>query len=212
MDVPSSAGKTKPYHHGNLFEELLRVAIEIIEEKGADHLSMREVARRAGVSPGAPFQHFQSKGTLLTAVAEQAMQRLTNSVSDAEAAAGDATPLRRLEAIGQGYLRWAMSNPTHFEVISSRKLIDFAASETLRAQNETIRRTMVDLVTRAKVEGSLAPDSDVNQVVLAARAYVYGLARMVVDGHFPEWQVTEQADATVLGALHMFMTSLSRER
>lgn len=202
---------TKPYHHGNLVEELIKVAIVIIEEKGVDQLSMREVARRAGVSPGAPFQHFPSKTALLTAVAEQAMQRLTDAVSAAVSEVADGPPLRRLEAIGQGYLRWALSNPTHFEIISSRKLIDFAASEVLREQNEAIRLNMIDLVRSAKEDGALAPDSDVEQVVLAARAYVYGLARMVVDGHFPEWRVAHPADAAALGALHLFIASLSCE-
>ena len=75
---------SKPYHHGNLVEALIAVTVEIIEERGVEHVSVREAAKRAGVSPGAPFQHFRSKTALLTAVAEQAMGRLTQAVAAAQ--------------------------------------------------------------------------------------------------------------------------------
>ncbi|MBN9671840.1 TetR/AcrR family transcriptional regulator [Roseibium aggregatum] len=208
-DEPATE-RPKPYHHGNLVDELLRVTVEIIEEKGVDQLSMREVARRAGVSPGAPFQHFASKSALLTAVAEQAMQRLVDAVSEAQDEVATEAPLRRLEAIGQGYLRWALANPTHFEVISSRKLIDFASSLTLQAQNDAIRHSMVELLTLAKANGNLPSERDIQELVLACRAYVYGLARMVVDDHFREWQITGEAETVVLRSLNGFITSLSR--
>ncbi len=125
---------TKPYHHGNLVEALVAVTVEIIEERGVEHVSVREAAKRAGVSPGAPFQHFRSKTALLTAVAEQAMGRLTQAVAAAQANADAAKPIATLEAIGQSYLQWALANPTHFEIINSRTLIDFEASDSLRSK------------------------------------------------------------------------------
>src|SRR5688572_8668339 len=141
---------TKPYHHGNLVEALVAVTIEIIEERGVEHVSVREAAKRAGVSPGAPFQHFRSKTALLTAVAEQAMGWLTQAVAEAQAKVDADDPLGSLEAIGRGYLQWALANPTHFEIINSRTLIDFTASESLRDQNEAIRRRMIELLTQAR--------------------------------------------------------------
>jgi AcrR family transcriptional regulator len=72
------------YHHGNLVETLIAVTVKIIEERGVEHVSVREAAKRAGVSPGAPFQHFRSKTALLTAVAEQAMGKLTEAVAAAQ--------------------------------------------------------------------------------------------------------------------------------
>ena len=181
----------KPYHHGNLVEALIAVTVEIIEERGVEHVSVREAAKRAGVSPGAPFQHFRSKTALLTAVAEQAMGRLTQAVAAAQSSADADKPIAVLEAIGRGYLQWALANPTHFEIINSRTLIDFEASDSLRTQNAAIRLRMIELLTLARQRGQLIEGLDVNYIVLTARALVYGLARMAIDGHFPRWHPSE---------------------
>ncbi len=203
------ASYTRRYHHGNLVEALIAATVEIIEERGAEHVSVREAAKRAGVSPGAPFRHFRSKTALLTAVAEQAMDRLTEAVAKAQSKVDSADPIGAFEAIGQGYLEWAIANPTHFQIISSRTLIDFDASESLRNQNETIRRKMINLLTQAQQQGRLSPDTDFDHLVLAARALVYGLARMAVDGHFPEWHPSEPPSLAVQRALRLFISQMT---
>jgi AcrR family transcriptional regulator len=178
----------KPYHHGNLGAALIAATVAIIEERGVEHVSVREAAKRAGVSPAAPFRHFRSKAALLTAVAEQAMERLVEAVRQAQDAASDPDPLARLEQIGRGYLNWALAYPTHFQIVSSRSLIDFEGSDRLRQLNASIRTHMVALLMEARDRGRIAPDVDIDTVVLSSRAFVYGLARMFADGHFPEWQ------------------------
>ncbi|WP_394885697.1 TetR/AcrR family transcriptional regulator (plasmid) [Mesorhizobium sp. AaZ16] len=203
------ASHPKRYHHGNLVEALVSATVEIIKERGAEHVSVREAAKRAGVSPGAPFRHFRSKTALLTAVAEQAMDRLTEAVATAHSKVDSSDPIVALEAIGQGYLEWAIANPTHFQIISSRTLIDFDASDSLRDQNEAIRRKMIDLLTQAQLQGRLAPGADFDHLVLAARALVYGLARMAIDGHFPEWLSSEPPSLAVQRALRLFMSQMT---
>lgn len=206
--ITNAGDQQKPYHHGNLVEALIAATVELIEERGVEQLSVREVAKRAGVSPGAPFRHFRSKTALLTAVAEQAMDRLTEAVTKTVSNVGSEDPAAAFEAIGQGYLEWAMTNPTHFQIISSRTLIDFEASSSLRDQNKAIRQAMVDLLTQAQRQGQLATDVDLDHLVLAARAYVYGLARMVIDGHFPEWHPSEPPPIAVQRALRLFMSQM----
>lgn len=198
----------RSYHHGNLVEVLLAAAIALIEEKGVEGLSVREVAKKAGVSPAAPFRHFSSKTALLTAVAEQAMARLTEAVIAAEARCADDDPLVRLEAIGEGYLQWALDNPTHFEIVSSRRLIDIEASPLMREQNDAIRTRMAVLFAEAARRGRLSCDVDPDRLILMSRAFVYGLARMVVDGHFPEWHPKEAPQAAVRRALGAFIAGL----
>src|ERR1700737_2231106 len=118
----------KPYHHGDLKRVLIDAALGLVEEGGAESVSVREAARRAGVSPGAPFRHFPSRAALLTAVAEEAQRRFRAEIAAAIAEApGDG--LKRFRAIGVAYLRWAMRNPAHFEVISSGKSFDHGAAE-----------------------------------------------------------------------------------
>ena len=198
------------YHHGNLAEALIAATVEIIEERGVEHLSVREAAKRAGVSPGAPFQHFRSKTALLTAVAEQAMGRLTQAVTTAQAKAEPDRPIAVLEAIGRGYLQWALANPTHFEIINSRTLIDFEASDSLRTQNEAIRQRMFQLLTQARERGQLIEDLDLNYVVLTARALVYGLARMATDGHFPRWHPMEPPPLAMQNSLRLFIAQITK--
>ncbi|MFF2322359.1 TetR/AcrR family transcriptional regulator [Agrobacterium sp. NPDC058088] len=205
MSTNTKASGDKPYHHGNLVDELVAATIAIIEERGVENISVREAAKRAGVSPGAPFRHFRSKTALMTAVAEQAMNRLTESVETARRQAGSDDPLVAFEAIGHGYLRWALANPTHFEIISSRTLIDFNSSDILREQNDAIRRLMVSLLAQARENSQLAEGLDLDQLVLSSRALVYGLARMAIDGHFPEWHVAEPPSEAMHKALHLFI-------
>lgn len=210
-DTPPNAktDSSKPYHHGNLVETLVAVTIEIIEERGVEHVSVREAAKRAGVSPGAPFQHFRSKTALLTAVAEQAMGRLTATVATAQADFDDDDPIAVFEVIGAAYLQWALANPTHFEIINSRTLIDFEASESLRSQNEAIRQRMIELLILARDRGQLAEGLDFDHVVLAGRALVYGLARMAIDNHFPRWHSSEPPAQAMRLALRLFIRQIT---
>src|ERR1700694_3109685 len=125
----------KPYHHGDLKRVLIDAALALVEEGGIEAVSVREAARRAGVSPGAPFRHFESRDALLTAVAEEAQRRFRAEieVALAEAPAGD--PLARFRCIGLAYLRWAMRNPAHFEIISSGRFFDHGKATALSRDN-----------------------------------------------------------------------------
>src|SRR6202011_5948381 len=103
----------KPYHHGDLKRVLIDAALGLVEEGGAEAVSVREAARRAGVSPGAPFRHFPSRDALITAVAEEAQRRFRVEIEITLSGAPADDPLGRFRRIGLAYLRWAMRNPTH---------------------------------------------------------------------------------------------------
>jgi AcrR family transcriptional regulator len=170
---------------------LLDAAVQLIEADGLDAVSMREIARMAGVSPGAPFRHFATRTALLTAVAEEAMDRLVGAIDLSLQEAIGENPLMQFRAIGVGFLRWAFSNPTHFQVISTRAVIDFEGS-MLRQRNDMIRIKMTELMNAASAEGLLRP-GDVGRHQMAARALVYGIGRMYIDGQFPSWELDESA-------------------
>ncbi|MGO1077241.1 TetR/AcrR family transcriptional regulator [Inquilinus sp. CA228] len=194
----------RPYHHGHLRDALIAAALQLIEEDGLDAVTVREAAKRAGVSPGAPFRHFPTKRALLTAVAEQAQERLGQEMAAALAATGGLDPLARFAETGAAYLRWATRNPTHFRIISSRRLIDFDSSPALREANAGLRDRITGLLQDAVRQGQLAAGTDIGHVRLAGRALVYGLARMAADGHFPEWGVPgESAERSMRAALDL---------
>src|SRR5690242_19458770 len=90
----------KPYHHGDLRRVLIDAALKLAEEGGPEAVSVREAARRAGVSAGAPFRHFESRSELMTAVAEEAQRRFRAEIEAAMAAVPADDPLQRFRHFG----------------------------------------------------------------------------------------------------------------
>jgi AcrR family transcriptional regulator len=206
--MPSRTG----YRHGNLREALIDAAVQLVEEGGPDNVSVREVAKRAGVSPGAPFRHFASKTALMTAVAEQAMTRFRLEITNAVENVAADDPIERFAAVGTAYLRWAIQNPTHFHIISTRSLIDWDSSERLRDDNEAIRSLMEQAMLEAQRRNMLR-STDIAETQIAARALVYGLARMCIDGHFAQWGVGgDTAERTAQKVLEHFVTLVRNDR
>jgi len=197
------------YHHGNLRNALMTATLELLEEGGPDAVSVREAAKRAGVSAGAPFRHFPTRTALMTAVAEEATTRLKTEIATAVAAVAKADPLTRFRAFGTGYFRWGNRNKAMFLVVSTRSLIDYDASETLGRDNDDLRAQMDALLQEAADKGLLRKSAVSAPVKLAARALVYGLARMLIDGHLRDWKKpTEKPEVAMNTALDLFIESL----
>src|ERR1700761_1203663 len=132
------APSTKPYHHGDLRRVLIDAALRLAEEGGPAAVSVREAARRAGVSPGAPFRHFPTRDDLMLAVAEEAQRRFRAELEEALATVPADDPLERFRALGLGYLRWARKNPAHFQVISDGRLFDHDRAGGVSRDNATL--------------------------------------------------------------------------
>jgi AcrR family transcriptional regulator len=106
--------RPSPYHHGDLREALLRAGLELLEDAGVAGLSLRAVARKAGVSPAAPYHHFPGKPALLAALADGGFSALAAAM---EAARRDAVE-RPLLAIGEAYLRFAGERPNLYQLMT----------------------------------------------------------------------------------------------
>jgi AcrR family transcriptional regulator len=199
----------KPYHHGDLRRVLIDAALQLVEEGGPEGLSVREAARRAGVSPGAPFRHFPSRVALMTAVAEEAQRRFRAEIDAAleQVPAGD--PLARFRAFGMAYLRWAMRNPTHFEIISSGRYFDHDSAAELSRDNAELIGMTERMLAEAFALGQLRV-GELKQVQIAGRALVYGFARMNIDGHFPRWDIAAaEAERTAEAILDLFIAGIA---
>lgn len=203
------ATQRKTYHHGSLRQALVDAALAIAREDGVDQVTVREAGKRAGVSSGAPFRHFPTKTALMTAVAEESMRRFRAGIAVELEKAQQLDPLSRFRALGIAYLRWVIDNPTHFEIISMRRAIDFDASETLVGLNEEIRGLMVQILEDARAAGQLRK-TDIEKVPLQARALVYGLARMWIDGQFAQWGGAEKAELLMQQSLDDFIALLAK--
>ena len=205
----SRAPAPKPYHHGDLRRVLIDAALQLVGEGDPDAVSVREVARRAGVSPGAPFRHFPSRDALMNAVAEEAQRRFRAEIEAAlsKAPAGDA--LGRFRCLGLAYLRWALKNPTHFEIISSRRFFDHDKAASVSQDNTELIDLTERTLAEAFAQGQLRA-TDLKQVQIAGRALVYGFARMNIDGHFPRWGVAgANAEHTAEGILDLFIEGIA---
>ncbi len=195
--MPKEIAVRSNYHHGNLRQAVIDATLALVEEGGFENVNLREVARRAGVSTGAPFRHFPNKTALLTAVAEEAMQFFRNEIVTEMKKLNNPDPLSCFRAIGVAYLNWAIRHPTHFQIISAQSQIDFDGSESLRRDNEDVRALMEGVPPKIQFGG---------------RALVFGLARMYVSGHFTQWGLSKtSAKRAMTEILDTFMSGLASE-
>jgi len=206
----SRAPAPKPYHHGDLRRVLIDAALQLVGEGGAEAVSVREAARRAGVSPGAPFRHFPSRDALMQAVAEEAQRRFRAEIEAALATAAPGDPLGRFRCLGLAYLRWAMRNPTHFEIISSRRFFDHDRAVAISRDNDELIGLTERTLGEALAAGQLRT-VNLKPVQIAGRALVYGFARMNLDGHFPRWGVAgPEAEQTAEAILDLFIEGIAK--
>lgn len=171
------APKRKRYHHGNLRRALLDAALELIAESGPRGFTMREAARRAGVSSGAPYRHFADVDDLLSALVDEATEALALETGRAVARACD-DPLDEFRQTGIAFVRFAVANPAHFRLMTSPEL---AREPTVRAEERAAIEASRAAVEASKAAGTVAAADTATQL-LAARSLIYGLARMIVDG------------------------------
>ena len=114
----------KPYHHGDLRSALLAAAEAELADNGIEAFSLRQVAKRAGVSHAAPAHHFGDANGLLTALAAEAYRQFL-AVQAAREAAADPAPRAQLVAAGLGYIDFAMSRPTLFRLMFGSRRPDY---------------------------------------------------------------------------------------
>src|SRR5258708_7409216 len=149
----------KGYHHGNLREVLIEATLRLVEEGGAEAVTVREAARRGRGSPGAPLPPFPHPQVPVTARARGGPPRPPSPGLGAMDRADTDDPLARLRIVGQAYLRWAAENPTHFAVASNRSLIDYEGSASMNRENGEIQDLMTRLLDEAQRQGP-APATD----------------------------------------------------
>ncbi len=133
METPTR-NRTSPYHHGDLRAALVEAAVRTIEDVGPAAMSLREVARRAGVTHPAATYHFGDKAGLLTAVAAQGYRLLGDALRQAQERTAD------FLEVGVAYVRFAVTHRAHFEVMYRPELYDTADS-ALKEAEAAIRRS-----------------------------------------------------------------------
>ncbi len=184
----------RPYHHGDLRAGLIAAAEKLIEERGVDGFSLREAARRAGVSPSAPGHHFGDSRGLLTAVATAAFR----DFGDALAAAGQSgTRTERMRAMGIAYVRFALSAPARFDLMWRRSQIDRADPDFKAAADRAFK--LLDRNARDAKAAELGAGDPELAPSIAAWSLVHGFTRLALEGTFgSEPDAARQAAETLL--------------
>ena len=173
--------KTKaPYHHGDLKNTLVDVALAHIARSGVSSLSLREVARDAGVSHSAAYRHFTNKEDLLVAIAEQGFQQLGESLgAAARTHAGD--PAGALQAAGVAYVEFAVSHPEHLQIMFGGSIADANDYPSLVAATDETYGALSQTVAQASKSGQLRSGDD-KMIALTCWATMHGLSQLIAGG------------------------------
>ena len=169
--------RASAYHHGNLREALVEAALALIADKGARAFTLREAARRAGVSHTAPYRHFADREALLAAVAEEGFRELGASMAAAESSGGFA-------AQGLAYVRFALDKPSHFRVMFGGFIANPQAYPALAEAGAEAYRQLVDGL-RAGQKAGLIRAGDPEELALLPWSVVHGLAALLIDRQLP---------------------------
>jgi AcrR family transcriptional regulator len=167
---------SKPYHHGHLRQALIDAAVAEVEAVGPAALSMREIARRAGVSHGAPAHHFKDKAGIFTAIATEAFQLAGQSIGPV--ANG---PYGFLDG-GTAYIGFALAHPGHFAVMLRPDLYHDDDPELTVARDDAFQ---ILYGSAANLHG-LPPEADVTGVVLAGWSLSHGFATLWLNGNLDD--------------------------
>lgn len=170
----------KSYHHGDLRKALVEAAEEIILERGVQGFTLREAARRAGVSPAAPAHHFGDAKGLLGEVALQGFRAFGDALDKADREAGE-EPEARLRAQGRAYVAFAFRYPARFQLMFLRDR--YRAGPELREASE---RSFLVLEHAIRALCSLRPDQEMTQkahgLLLVMWSSVHGFAHLALGG------------------------------
>ncbi|MFC0528106.1 TetR/AcrR family transcriptional regulator [Phytohabitans kaempferiae] len=166
----------RSYHHGDLRRALLTAAAEAIAESGPAALSLRDLARRAGVSHAAPAHHFGDKAGLLTALAVEGFSLLADALEESRERAGS------LLESGVAYVRFAEGHRAHFEVMFQPSLYDRDDPEVAAAR----ARAATALSAGVSTLDEPPAGADARRTELAAWSIVHGFATLWLAGAFPD--------------------------
>ncbi len=177
------------YHHGDLRQSLIECACDKLREDSADHLSLRALARQAGVSQTAPYRHFETKNALFAAVATYGFSLMTDHLREARDAylvKASASASENAEeivegavvAVGLAYVEWALANPEKYQLFFDSTLVDYGAHEDLHEAGCECFEVLLELV-RDGIRQDIFLDQPAEELAATLWASVHGLASLL---------------------------------
>jgi len=181
--VTSASPTRDAYHHGDLRRALLDAAMRLVEERGVEGLTLREVARRAGVSHNAPYHHFADKAAVVAALALEGYEMLLV----AELVAVDAADGThdRIRALGRAYVGFALAHPARFTLMNRPELRRAEEVTEVQAAGLASEGPLFQAIDDGQADGTIAA-GDRDALALGAWAAVHGLSVLLIDGPLRE--------------------------
>jgi AcrR family transcriptional regulator len=176
----------RPYHHGDLRHAIVKAALEILSETQSLEFSLRELARRAGVSHNAPYKHFADKRELLAAVSAAGFEMLTKRMAREMAGLGSAR--EQLFAMLRAYIDHGVENPALYSLMFGGYLggLDRSRPAIEMAEAERTKALLAGVIVAGGL-GRAIPDTARNErkiagAILACWSLVHGLTLLLADG------------------------------
>ena len=192
--------KSSKYHHGNLKNSLISCGLEILSEDGMQGLSLRKVARRAGVSEAAPYRHFKDKEALIASIAEQGFIRLA-ALLDAVANEHSEDAKSLFFQSGLAYVQFARQNPDSMRVMFRFRNADGRVEyPALQEAADEAFSFLIDLVEYCQQEG-LARLGHPIPLAISAWSAIHGLSMLLIDNCISDEVLQGNDDQTLVLAI-----------
>lgn len=177
------------YHHGDLRTALIDAATEVIENQGPKALTIRAVAKLAGVSHGAPYRHFADKDALVLAVVERGFTLLEQTMERARDGAGEGA-MEQFAASGQAYFQFARDYPAYYRVMFSGDLLSGSGDETFGHTSAGAFLDIKGFLRECQAMGVIRKEDELLQSI-AIVSTIHGFVSLLNDnriGHLIEGQ------------------------
>ena len=182
-----SSSEEKKYHHGDLKPALLDETARILREEGESALSLRRLASNLGVSRTAPYNHFDNKDALLSAVAEEGFRRFEKAMKDARRRHRDSTGSETVRALVKSYLKFALNNPEYYDLMYGRKAWHGGAqTESLATTARKVMRQDIERLKRLQDKGLISAEVDVVYYERIFWGTMHGISRLCLDGVYSD--------------------------
>lgn len=213
MTKPNVSAEDRPYHHGDLRRAIVNAALAVLSETQSTEFSLRELARRAGVTHNAPYKHFADKRELLAAVSAAGFDLLAKRMT--EAVQGHNNPRARLFAMARDYVRHGVENPALYRLMfggyltgpdDDRPAIEIAAAEKTKA---LLAAAIVDGALGRPIPNTSRNERKITGALLIFWSQMHGLTLLLVDRLVgPNGKTDELSESVLQGMLDGLSTRI----